>query len=74
MVLPVKIEDKLRVALSRPDEIVALIKKKITFQKYLPGDVLPKEETLAQIYSVSRACFRECLSILKAQGYLESRR
>lgn len=74
MVLPVKLEDKLQVVLSRPDEIVALIKKKITFQEYLPGDVLPKEETLAQIYSVSRACIRECLSILKAQGYLESRR
>jgi len=63
-----------RSVLSRPDEIVALIKKKITFQEFLPGDVLPKEETLAQTYSVSRACIRECLSILKAQGYLESRR
>jgi GntR family transcriptional repressor for pyruvate dehydrogenase complex len=67
-------KDTTRGALSRPDEIVALIKKKITFQEYLPGDVLPKEETLAQTFAVSRACIRECLSILKAQGYLESRR
>ncbi len=74
MVLPVKQEDKVRVSISRPDEIVALIKKKITFQEYLPGDVLPKEETLAHQHSVSRACIRECLGILKAQGYLESRR
>ncbi|MCP3889095.1 MAG: FadR family transcriptional regulator [Desulfobulbaceae bacterium] len=59
---------------SRAAEIVALIKKKITFQEYLPGDVLPKEETLALKFSVSRACIRECLGILKAQGYLESRR
>lgn len=74
MVSSVKQEGKVRVVVSRPEEIVALIKKKITFQEYLPGDVLPKEETLAQKFSVSRACIRECLSILKAQGYIESRR
>ncbi len=60
--------------MSRPEEIVSLIKKKITYREYKQGDVLPKEETLAKHYSVSRACIRECLSILKAQGYLESRR
>lgn len=59
---------------NRTDEIVALIRRKITFQEYLPGDVLPNEETLANRFSVSRACIRESLSILKAQGYLESRR
>lgn len=58
----------------RCDEIVALVKRKITFQEYLPGDVLPKEEELARTYSVSRASIREALGILKAQGYLESRR
>lgn len=61
-------------SLSRPEEIVALIKRKITFREFKPGDVLPKEEAIAKEYSVSRACIRECLSILKAQGYLESRR
>ncbi len=74
MAVPTAQDMTSRGALSRPDEIVALIKRKITFQEYLPGDVLPKEETLAHTYSVSRACIRECLSILKAQGYLESRR
>jgi DNA-binding FadR family transcriptional regulator len=59
---------------NRSDEIVTLLKRKITFQEYLPGDVLPNEELLAQVYSVSRASIREALGILKAQGYLESRR
>lgn len=59
---------------NRSEEIVALLKKKITFQEYLPGDVLPNEELLTQVYSVSRASIREALGILKAQGYLESRR
>lgn len=67
-------DDNVRDGVSRAGEIVALIKRKITFQDYLPGDVLPKEETLANQHSVSRACIRECLGILKAQGYLESRR
>ena len=56
------------------DRIVAMLKKKITFQEYIPGDFLPNEETLAAKYRVSRACIRESLSILKAQGYLDSRR
>lgn len=63
-----------QVGMSRPEEIVSLIKGKITHLEYKPGDALPKEEALAGEYSVSRACIRECLSILKAQGYLESRR
>lgn len=62
------------VHMSRPEEIVGLIKRKITFREYEQGDVLPKEEMLALQFGVSRACIRECLSILKAQGYLESRR
>lgn len=60
--------------MNRTEEIVALLKGKITFQEYQPGDVLPKEELLARDFSVSRACIREALSILKAQGYLDSRR
>jgi len=71
---PVIEKESSRSGVSRPEEIVALIKRKITFQEYQAGDVLPREETLANQYSVSRACIRECLSILKAQGYLESRR
>lgn len=59
---------------SRCDEIVALLKKKILLRKSLPGDMFPREETLARQYSVSRALIREALGILKAQGYLESRR
>ncbi len=61
-------------SLNRCEEVVALLKKKITFQEYLPGDVFPREELLARQYSVSRSLIREALGILKAQGYLESRR
>ena len=60
--------------LNRCEEVVALLKKKITFQEYSPGDVLPSEELLAEQHSVSRSLIREALGILKAQGYLESRR
>jgi DNA-binding FadR family transcriptional regulator len=59
---------------NRGDEIVVLLKKKIIFREYLPGDAFPREELLAQQYSVSRGLIREALGILKAQGYLESRR
>ncbi len=59
---------------SRCDEIVSVLKRKILLRESLPGDMFPKEETLAQQYSVSRALIREALGILKAQGYLESRR
>lgn len=59
---------------SRCDEVVNLLKKKILLRQCIPGDMFPKEETLARQYSVSRALIREALGILKAQGYLESKR
>lgn len=59
---------------NRTDEIVELLRAQITSRKLVPGDVLAREELLAQDYGVSRACVRESLGILKAQGYLVSRR
>ncbi len=59
---------------SRCEEVVELLKKKILLRENLPGDMLPGEETLARQYSVSRALMREALGILKAQGYLQSKR
>ncbi len=59
---------------SRCEEVVELLKKKILLRQSLPGDMFPREETLARQYSVSRALIREALGILKAQGYLESKR
>jgi DNA-binding FadR family transcriptional regulator len=55
-------------------EIITRIKRDILLQHYRPGDVLPKEETLAKEYGVGRALVREALGVLKAQGYLEARR
>ena len=59
---------------SRCEDIVATLKREILLQQYVPGDVLPREELLAQKFGASRAIVREALGILKAQGYLESRR
>lgn len=61
-------------AANRTDEIVELLRTKITSRQLLAGDVLAREELLAQDFGVSRACVRESLGILKAQGYLVSRR
>lgn len=61
-------------AANRTDEIVELLRTKITSQQLVPGDALAREELLAQDYNVSRACIRESLAILKAQGYLISKR
>ncbi len=58
----------------RCDEVVGILKRKITLQEYLPGDIFPNEKQLAQNYAVSRTLIRESLGILKAQGFLESRR
>jgi DNA-binding FadR family transcriptional regulator len=61
-------------ASNRCEEVVAALKREILMQQYTPGDSLPPEEVLAQKFEVSRAMVREALGILKAQGYLESRR
>lgn len=59
---------------SRCEDVVATLKREILLQQYVPGDVLPREEMLAQQFGVSRAMIREALGILKTQGYLESKR
>lgn len=59
---------------NRTEEIVELLRTKITSRQLRPGDALAREELLAQDFGVSRASVRESLGILKAQGYLVSRR
>lgn len=56
------------------EDVVAVLKREILLRQYLPGDALAPEEVLARKYRVSRAMVREALSVLKANGYLESRR
>jgi DNA-binding FadR family transcriptional regulator len=58
----------------RCEDVVAILKREILLRQYVPGDVLPREEMLAQRYGVSRAMIREALGVLKANGYLEARR
>ncbi len=41
---------------------------------YLPGDKLPPERTLAQQLGVSRMTVREAVRVLRAEGYVSSRR
>jgi DNA-binding FadR family transcriptional regulator len=41
---------------------------------YLPGDKLPPERTLAQQLGVSRMTVREAIRVLRAEGYVASRR
>ncbi|MFK4765181.1 FadR/GntR family transcriptional regulator [Desulfobaculum sp. SPO524] len=67
------VEVKVRSA-TRCDDIVASLKQDILLQKYVPGDLLPKEEELAHSFGVSRPMVREALSILKTKGYLISKR
>lgn len=38
-----------------------------------PGEVLPREETLAESLSVSRTALREAMKVLSAKGLIESR-
>jgi len=41
---------------------------------YVPGDKLPPERTLAQQLGVSRMTVREAIRVLRAEGYVASRR
>lgn len=46
---------------------------RIVSGKVQPGDVLPREETLAESLLVSRTALREALKVLSAKGLIESR-
>lgn len=46
---------------------------RIVSGKVKPGDVLPREETLAESLQVSRTALREALKVLSAKGLIESR-
>jgi DNA-binding FadR family transcriptional regulator len=47
--------------------------QRIVGGKVKPGDVLPREETLAESLQVSRTALREALKVLSAKGLIESR-
>lgn len=56
------------------EQVVNILKQDILTQRFQPGDALPSEEELSTRLGVSRPLFREALTILKAQGFLEARR
>lgn len=47
--------------------------QRIVSGKVKPGDILPREETLAESLRVSRTALREALKVLSAKGLIESR-
>lgn len=55
------------------EEIAEHIKQQILDGKLKPGDKLPSDKELCQLYSVGRSTVREALSALKFMGLIESR-
>jgi DNA-binding FadR family transcriptional regulator len=53
--------------------VVRELGKRIVTGDLKPGDVLPREETLAASLEVSRTALREALKVLSAKGLIESR-
>lgn len=49
------------------------IGQRIVSGKVQPGDVLPREESLAESLQVSRTALREAMKVLSAKGLIESR-
>jgi GntR family transcriptional repressor for pyruvate dehydrogenase complex len=56
------------------DSVYDAIANKIASGGYAPGQLLPKEEELAQEYGVSRTVLREALIRLRHEGQIESKR
>lgn len=60
-------------ARSLHSHVVRELGKRIVVGDLKPGDVLPREETLAETMEVSRTALREALKVLSAKGLIESR-
>lgn len=57
-----------------PEELAEVIMRRIESGEFLPGDVLPSEQSLADTFKVSRTVVREALARLKYEGIIESKR
>ncbi len=53
--------------------VVQELGRRIVGGKFRPGDVLPREELLAEQLEVSRTALREAMKVLSAKGLVESR-
>ncbi len=60
--------------LSAHQVVTERLRHAIHIGTYLPGDKLPPERTLAQQLGVSRMTVREAIRVLRAEGYVSSRR
>lgn len=59
---------------SLPEELAAIILRRIEAGELRPGDILPSEQSLADMFTVSRTVVREALARLKYEGIIESKR
>jgi DNA-binding FadR family transcriptional regulator len=55
------------------EQVLNAIGSRIISGELVPGDVLPKEDTLSKDYGVSRTVIREAVKGLAARGLVESR-
>jgi len=55
------------------EEVLKRLQKMIIEGSLKPGDQLPCERELAEMFQVSRASIREALRILEAMGFIEAR-
>lgn len=60
--------------LSLPEELAAIIMRRIESGELRPGDILPSEQALADMFTVSRTVVREALARLKYENVIESKR
>jgi GntR family transcriptional regulator len=51
-----------------------LLKEQIYQKKWQPGDQIPGEQELCELYGVSRTVVRQALSELEAEGAIKRRR
>ncbi len=55
------------------DHVIHQLGRSIVSGELLPGELLPREESLAEQLEVSRTALREALKVLSAKGLVESR-
>jgi len=55
------------------EQVMDVLGRRIVSGALRPGDILPREETLAEEMAVSRTALREALKILGAKGLIETR-
>lgn len=57
----------------RPNEIIRILRKRITGGEFPPGSALPLRQELLKEYGISVATFQKCINQLTREGFLESR-